>query len=118
MMSSQQGRLSRERHTIQVMIEIYCHGHHHGGENLCSVCQSLFAYAMQRIDKCPLQANKPTCAQCPVHCYKPDMRDQIRSIMRYSGPRMMIYHPILTILHYRDEIARNHDLRSTKKSRS
>jgi predicted amidophosphoribosyltransferase len=117
-MSSQLDRLKRERHTIQVMTEIYCHGHHQNRDKLCADCHDLFTYAMKRIDKCPLQADKPTCAQCPVHCYKRDMREKIRFVMRYSGPRMLVYHPILTILHYRDEITKKHTPRSNDKART
>lgn len=105
-MSSQLDRLRRERHTIQVMIEIFCHGHHETRDQLCTNCHDLLNYAMQRIDKCPFQADKPTCARCPVHCYKRDMREKIRAIMRYSGPRMAAYHPILTLFHYMDEITK------------
>ena len=43
--------------------------------------------------------NKTFCSNCKVHCYKPDMREQIRRVMRYSGPRMIKTHPILAIRH-------------------
>jgi hypothetical protein len=99
-----QARLNREKRTLQVMIELYCRGHHHQADGLCAACEQLFDYAMQRINKCPYQADKPTCAQCPIHCYKPDMRQQVRQVMRYSGPRMLIYHPVLTLRHYLDEL--------------
>lgn len=46
--------------------------------------------------------NKPTCAKCPVHCYNARRREQIRQVMRYAGPRMLIYHPRLAILHLID----------------
>lgn len=105
-MASQQDRLDRERHTIQTMIGIYCRGHHHPQSGLCSECVSLSDYAMQRIAKCPFVDDKPTCAKCPIHCYKPDMRERVRRVMRYAGPRMMLYHPILTFWHYYDEISR------------
>ena len=117
-MSFQLDRLRRERQTIQVMIEIYCHGHHQNRDKLCADCHNLLTYATQRIDECPFQADKPTCAQCPVHCYQRDMREKIHFVMQYSGPRMMVYHPILTILHYRDEITKKCNPRSTGKART
>lgn len=92
-------RLDRERRTLQLMIELYCHDQHHPQAHLCDDCQELLDYAVQRIDKCPFQAEKPTCAKCPVHCYKPAMREKVRQVMRYSGPRMLIYHPALAALH-------------------
>lgn len=105
-MNDQQARLTRERHTIQTMIDIYCHGQHHKASGLCVECAALSDYAMQRINKCPFQDDKPTCAKCPIHCYKPDMRERVRRVMRYAGPRMMLYHPVLTFWHYYDEFSR------------
>jgi hypothetical protein len=115
-MNSQVDRLRRERYTIKVMMEIYCRGNHQNRATLCADCLGLYNYAMQRIDKCPFQMDKPTCAQCPVHCYKREMREKIRIVMRYSGPRMLVYHPILTILHYRDQFTYKHDLKSNDES--
>ena len=96
-------RLNREHKTISKMITLFCRAHHNPppGE-LCSACQSLADYAHQRIDRCPFGWHKPTCAQCPVHCYKPDRREDIRLIMRYAGPRMMLHHPLLAVLHLMD----------------
>lgn len=110
-----QDRLERERYTIRVMIEIFCHGNHHVSDGLCTECQQLVDYAMQRIDKCPYQAGKPTCARCPIHCYEPAMREQIRQVMRYAGPRMILLHPLLTVRHYLDEIAQANTLKAKDK---
>lgn len=38
-------------------------------------------------------------ANCKVHCYKPEVREQIRQVMRFSGPRMLLYHPVLAVWH-------------------
>ncbi len=112
-----QDRLERERHTIEVMIGIYCRGHHRPQDVLCAECQQLFAYAMQRIDKCPFKEDKPTCAKCPIHCYKSAMREQVRQVMRYAGPRMLVYHPLLAVMHYADEIVRTRKERSSGAKR-
>jgi len=100
---TQKKHLARERATMTKMIGIYCAGHHHssGGE-LCATCQDFLDYAERRLQKCPYGDEKPTCANCPVHCYKPARRDQAREIMRYAGPRMLLRHPILTIAHQLD----------------
>jgi hypothetical protein len=98
-----QSRVSRERKTITVMISMYCKKHHHTKKKLlCPECAAIDAYAMERIDKCPLIKDKPTCVKCPVHCYKPDKRELVGVIMRYAGPRMLLSHPILTIFHVLD----------------
>lgn len=43
--------------------------------------------------------NKTTCSRCKVHCYKKDMREKIRAVMKFSGPRLIIYNPIELIKH-------------------
>jgi predicted amidophosphoribosyltransferase len=92
--------LEREYKTISEMISLSCRERHgtKKGE-LCPVCDELLAYAKARLDKCPYKEQKPTCARCPIHCYKPAMKEQIRDVMRYAGPRMLRRHPILAILH-------------------
>jgi hypothetical protein len=78
------------------MIELYCRRHHQAKGSLCDECRELLAYAMQRIEKCPFQADKPTCAKCPIHCYRPAMREKVRQVMRYAGPRMMLHQGFCT----------------------
>jgi hypothetical protein len=104
-------RLEREKRTVAVMISMYCRGVHNSPQ-LCPECAALLAYALQRIEKCPFGADKPTCANCTIHCYAgpgrggvsrtPDMREQVRAVMRYSGPRMLLSHPILALMHLWD----------------
>jgi len=96
-------RMTREARTIDVMIHIYCHDHHGiRGSELCPDCAELMSYAGLRLEKCPFQENKTTCARCPVHCYRPAMRDRIKAVMRYAGPRMLLRHPVLALLHLLD----------------
>ena len=95
-------RMERERKTVEAMIDIYCHGEHGTGNGLCPNCKVLRDYARQRLQSCPYQEGKTTCAKCPVHCYKPTMREQIRGVMRYAGPRMPYYHPLMTLQHIVD----------------
>lgn len=65
--------------------------------------QALNAYADKRLDKCVFGENKPACKQCPVHCYQPAKREEMKQIMRWAGPRMLWRHPILTIRHLLDD---------------
>ena len=101
-MSVAEKRMARERKTIQAMVRIYCRGEHHTQDGLCADCAELLTYAEHRLDKCPYQESKTTCANCPIHCYKPDKREQVREIMRYAGPRMLWRHPILALNHLID----------------
>ena len=96
-------RIRRERKTITAMIGMYCRDHHDTRPaELCDGCGVLDDYAMQRIDKCPFCLEKPTCANCTIHCYKDDMREEVRKVMRYAGPKMMRRHPVLAVLHILD----------------
>ena len=88
----------REKETVSRMIAIYCRKKH-GGKTLCPDCAALEAYARQHSDRCPFMEKKTFCSNCPVHCYKADMREKIRAVMRFSGPWMLFYHPILALRH-------------------
>jgi hypothetical protein len=88
----------REKETVSLMIAIYCRKKH-GCKMLCPECAALDAYARRRSDKCPFMEAKTFCSNCKVHCYKKDMREKIREVMRFSGPRMIFYHPIMAIRH-------------------
>ncbi|MDR0514331.1 MAG: nitrous oxide-stimulated promoter family protein [Coriobacteriaceae bacterium] len=66
---------------------------------LCPECQELLAYAQERIERCPYKESKTFCSQCATHCYRPHMREKIRTVMRYSGPRMLWHDPPLAVRH-------------------
>lgn len=90
--------LAQERETLQAMIQLYCRKNH-TPDPLCDDCSKTWLYAEERLDKCPFGYEKPTCQNCTVHCYKPEMRQRIKEIMRYAGPRMIWHHPVMAIRH-------------------
>lgn len=94
-----QGKREREKHTVALMIRLYCRKKHGTKKNPCPECEALSQYAMQRSDKCPFMETKTFCSNCRVHCYKPEMREKIREVMRFSGPRMILHHPVMAIRH-------------------
>ena len=96
-------RLTEEKHIIAVMIRVYCKANHQNCR-LCSSCDELLVYAHLRLDRCSFAEEKPTCRKCPHHCYKPSMRNQIRVVMKYSGPRMIWLHPLVALKHILLEI--------------
>ncbi len=95
-------RITREKKTIHAMTQIYCHAHHQTTDELCPECAEFEAYAYLRLDKCPFQEKKSTCGKCLVHCYRPDMKEKVKKVMRYSGPRMLLHHPGLALHHVWD----------------
>ena len=95
-------RITREKKTIEAMVQIYCKNKHCTEGELCPECSALFEYATMRLDKCPFQEKKSTCAKCLVHCYTPEMREKVKKVMRYAGPRMLLHHPVLAMHHVMD----------------
>lgn len=96
-------RLDREQElkTIDIMMRIYCKGqkHERNGQTLCNECQELLDYARARSERCPRKEEKTFCNTCPIHCYKPVYREEIKKVMRYSGPRLLYRHPVIAVKH-------------------
>ena len=90
------GRVDWEKRTVRHMIELWC-GENHGSLERCGECRELLDYSLGRLDRCKFGNAKTKCHKCPVHCYRPDMRERIRAVMRFSGPRMILHHPLEAI---------------------
>lgn len=97
-----ENRIEREKKTIKAMIGLYCKDHHRSKVSLCNECEELLAYADNRLSNCRFGNEKTTCRKCEIHCYRPDMRERIIRVMKYSGPRMLLKHPVLTLWHILD----------------
>lgn len=97
-MADRDAAVSREKGTVETMIGMYCRGVHGSRGGLCPECSELRDYAFGRIERCPRRDDKVRCSDCEVHCYSPAMRERIRTVMRYSGPRMML-HPVMALRH-------------------
>ncbi len=95
-------RLDREWKTMEAMIKIHCRDHHGAAAAPCAECRELLDYAGGRLERCRFGAEKPACANCPVHCYQPARREQVKALMRYAGPRMIREHPLLSLRHWLD----------------
>lgn len=101
-------RREREKRTISQMIALHCAGNHGNaertetafcGEAVCAACKAIDDYAVLRTERCRKMDVKTSCEECGNHCYKPEERKAIRSVMRYAGPRMIKAHPIAAIRH-------------------
>jgi len=103
MVNNTNARINRETKTISTMVSLYCKNHHDESCGvICDECKHIKEYAVKRLQNCPFIENKPTCAKCLVHCYNKDMQNKVKLIMRYSGPRLLLSHPILAIRHLID----------------
>ena len=97
-MKSATDKREQEKRIVGQMIHLFCRKRLHQA-HLCPDCQAVLAYAADRCDHCPFMESKTFCSNCKVHCYRPEMREKIRAIMRFSGPRMLLYHPVLAVSH-------------------
>ncbi|NIV30593.1 MAG: nitrous oxide-stimulated promoter family protein [Anaerolineae bacterium] len=77
-------RMELERRVLKSFIRVFCRNHHGAGQELCTDCADLQAYALKRLERCPYDP-KPKCKKCPTHCYRPDYRMRIKEVMKYSG---------------------------------
>ncbi len=91
-------RIAREKRVAGLMIRLYCRKKEHN-LTLCPECAELLAYAQARLDRCPFGEEKTSCQRCPVHCYRPAMREKMKAVMRFSGPRMLLYAPLEALRH-------------------
>ena len=91
--------LTKEKKTITLMINIYCKKKHKHKDGLCDECQELLKYAHKRLDFCKCGEEKSFCSKCPIHCYKKDMKAKVKDVMKFSGPRLIIYSPIQFFKH-------------------
>lgn len=86
--------IRHEQQTVSCMIAIYCRQQHGGKRQLCADCAALQKYALRRLEQCRYGEAKTSCELCPTHCYRSEYRQQIKAVMRYAGPRMLLHHPI------------------------
>ncbi len=101
-------RLRRDLRVLAKFVEVYCQNQHECASgtstqlkmhdldtlvgrtiDLCPACAKLLAHAFVKRAHCPLDP-KPACKRCPAHCYKPQYRDGIREVMKYSGRKLVL----------------------------
>lgn len=91
-------RIENEKAVVAKMIRLY-YRRKLGLREPSTEEMELLSYAERRLTHCKFGEQKPACKRCPIHCYRSDMRAKIREVMRWAGPRMIIYDPVATIKH-------------------
>ena len=86
-------RIEKDKRTLEFMIDLYCKKKHKLGLDDCPECKELYNYAANRLEKCKYGENKTSCKKCSSHCYHTDMKEKIKEVMRFSGPRVIIFRP-------------------------
>ncbi len=98
-------KIEREKRVVEKMIRIFCRHHHNtASAELCDDCDRLLDYCRMRLDRCPKGELKSSCRKCEIHCYSPLMKQKIKAVMRYAGPRMILYHPADALRHMISEL--------------
>ena len=109
--------LRRDLRTLATFVSIYCSQRHETRDKspmflkthdvtaiagrevcLCSSCAKLLSHAFMKRTHCPMDP-KPACKHCPNHCYSPTYRKAMRSVMRYSGRRLLLAGRLDYLLH-------------------
>ena len=99
--------VDRDRRTLEAIGHIYCAAHHDDEKDpagLCPECRTVIDATLERAAACPF-GHEGNCQDCRVHCQRGEAREKIRTIMRYSAPRMAFRHPLMTIGYLRKKIA-------------
>ena len=101
-------RTERERRIVDKMIQRFCQDNHRSSD-LCESCFELKEYAFKRLVSCPFANDKPVCSNCSIHCYNKKKKEEIKNVMKYSGPKMIFNHPKDTFLYFFDKLKnKNH----------
>lgn len=91
-------KIEREKNTIHLMVELYSRKKLKEKE-MSAELKEFLDYAYQRLDHCRFGEHKTSCKQCPIHCYAKPKRELAKKIMRWSGPRMLLYSPLAALRH-------------------
>src|SRR5574344_887141 len=85
-------KTEKDQRTVRMMIALYC-THKLKNEEDRKDYAEVADYACRRLEHCSFGDNKPACKNCPIHCYAPQKREMMRKVMRWAGPRMLLYSP-------------------------
>jgi hypothetical protein len=92
--------------------EVWCEGHDHqnrepfmlpneaGTLMLCHSCLEFMDYAVKKRLRCPIEAEKPSCKHCRIHCYANPQRQLVRQIMAYAGKKLILQGRIDYLWHF------------------
>lgn len=108
----------RDLSTVEFMIRLYCRKKHRSKDGLCEECRELYEYVGQRRMHCPFGDKKTFCSNCKIQCYKPSMKEKIRVVMKYSGPRLLFYNPKLVLAHVRETVKLKRVSRKTERKKA
>lgn len=92
-------KIYKEKEVVDLMIDIYYKKKIKKDISKRAEKEDLKKYCAYRLSLCPFKDKKTFCSNCKIHCYDKVHKELIKEVMRYSGPRMLLYHPIIAIKH-------------------
>ena len=102
---NKQKRIKKDEKILKKFIAVYCRENHlkkgrkEYKDGYCKECYELLEYSLQRLHACPLDP-KPQCKHCKIHCYKPQMRQKIKEVMKFSGMYFLKHGRLDWVFHY------------------
>ncbi len=94
--------LKREKKSVAIMVRIYCKDHHKRRDKvrdgLCAECAEYEEYVFKHLERCPFREKKSACGRC-LRCYHTSFKEKAMEVMGSAGPKMFLYHPILSLKH-------------------
>lgn len=95
---------ARDLKTLEAIGRIFCNAHHPDADRdeagLCPACRNTIDATFARTATCP-NHQRSNCEDCAVKCQRGDAQARIKEIMRYSAPRMLFRHPLMTLEYLR-----------------
>ncbi len=90
---------AKDRATMEAIGCIYCRGNHdsaiRGADGMCPECRNAIEATLERAAACPY-GHESNCEDCRTHCQRGEAQQEIKRIMRYAAPRMVVRHPLMT----------------------
>lgn len=97
----------KDRATMEAIGAIYCRGNHdaaaRGDDAMCAWCREAIEDTLERALACP-HGHKHNCEDCETHCQRGEAQQNIKVIMRYAAPRMVVRHPVMTFGYLRKKL--------------
>lgn len=91
-------KIDNKKDILNHMIRIYCKKHHNTDETLCNDCSDLLEYSENVLNQCEIDDELDS-EKFKYYYDDIEKMEKLKEIMKYSGFRIMLYHPIISIRH-------------------
>lgn len=109
----------KEIETVSLMIGLYCqkkHGTKKG--ELCPECRQLLDYVKFRRMKCRGVTKSPSARTAAFIVINRICSEKIARVMRFSGPKMVFYHPVIAFSHLAETKRQKRKLKKAEEKKA